>query len=1023
MIIEKLTLSAFGPYAGAETVDFTPYMGKVFLITGDTGAGKTTIFDGITYALFGKTSGSVRDEKSLRSQHSDPKTKSYAELVFKVGERTYTAYRATECKKRSDHRLSDDVGGYWELNSEIEAKIYEITGFDYDSFCRVSMLAQGEFDKFLRLRSSEREKTLRKLFGTEQYERFTSLLKDRNDALNAELATLRRDFDRELDGEELDDLPEEQRCLAEGDKVLSILQQKKQSASELRNKAAEQVKRLDKNISALAAQIVEAQKHNTAIDEHATALKQLSDLSEKQDENDALKQRLLRLSAAAELKPQYDRTLDIRAKSAELSTALTAAENALEKAQASKSLALQEKEQADCLRPQTAKLAGDIAVLKELLPKYDEAEQAKQEAAALLPKKENTARRIEDNTEAKDRIKQQLSELSEKLTQTEKTAAQLDILNERYTSSEKRLTDAESLQDKQDVSTQTMQELNEATDAHTIAAESCDSAEQAYHKTAAEYHLNAAALLAQKLREHPELPCPVCGSTEHKQLAEACGSAPSQKELEAAEKQWKKQMKLLKSAEKELNSIKAQYMGCRAKAEDKYYTLFGEKLPEKNAPQNISDMISEINTQLAQIETELVSAKNAAVLIPQIKAEITKAQDEAARLEKLAQQLEADLSQLNADYAAKCAVAEEKAAALNGTRDETLQRIEALQTEHDNIEKRISDAAEALSAAEKLYTACISEESSLKAQLTDLEKQLAAANAELDTLLSDNEFADEDELAAHFTDRSERDRIQAQLDSYSHSLSEAKTRLAVCEEKLPADRTKKDIEALQQSTAALEDERRQHRASESAALSELERLTAKLARLETLLGESSDKARQASEMSRLYRAAAGQGVNKISFERYIQGQLFDRVLDRANERLYHMSDGRYRFDRRLVNENARSTAGLDINIIDNNIGSGHARDVSTLSGGERFLASFALAIGLSDFALEQGHSRRSDVLFVDEGFSALDDNTFELALEVINKISDSSRMVGIVSHVNEIRQRFPDRRIFIRKGRNGSHIE
>ena len=135
-----------------------------------------------------------------------------------------------------------------------------------------------------------------------------------------------------------------------------------------------------------------------------------------------------------------------------------------------------------------------------------------------------------------------------------------------------------------------------------------------------------------------------------------------------------------------------------------------------------------------------------------------------------------------------------------------------------------------------------------------------------------------------------------------------------------------------------------------------------------------------------------------------------------------MSEGRYRFERRSVNENARSTAGLDINIIDNNAGASCTRDVSTLSGGERFLASFSLAIGLSDFALEQGGAHHSDVLFVDEGFSALDENTFELALEVINKISAQNRMVGIVSHVKEIQQRFPDRRIYIEKGRQGSRI-
>ena len=1023
MIIERLTLSAFGPYAGTETVDFTPFMGKVFLITGDTGAGKTTIFDGLTYALFGRTSGSVRDERSLRSQHADPKAKSYAELVFRVGGRTYTIYRATECKKKSDRRLSDDAGGYWELNSEIEARIYEITGFDYDSFCRVSMLAQGEFDKFLRLKSSEREKTLRKLFGTEQYERFTALLKERSDSLSAELSALTRDFARELDGEDLPDLPEELRSLYEGDRILSLMRQKKQTAADSTNAAAQQVKRLDEEIAALAAQTVEAEKYNSAIDEHIAAQRQLSALCEKQEEHTALGRRLGLLDAAAELKPQYDRTADIRTRRAKLSEERTAADKRLEQAEREKEQALREKEQADSGHPLCERLTGDIAVLKELLPKYDEAELAEKQAQALLHNRDEAERRLAECDEEKQRVTAELEALSEGLSDAERTAAQLEAISGRYDAAEKRLSDTDSLRDTLDVCDQALRELTEAEHQYALAEEGCDSAEKEYHSAAAQYHMNAAAVLAQKLREQPQLPCPVCGASEHPRLAEPCIGAPTQKELEAAEKQWKKQLRLLKSAEKELNAAKAQHMGSKARAEDKYYALFGEKLPEKNALQRIADMESEIRGALAHIGEERKTAQNAADSLSEIKGSIEKATERAAQLEKLKGQLEAELSALNAEYAAKRAVAAEKAASLSGTRAETQQRITALQAEHDGIRQRIAAAVQMLSLAENRLTACAAERSALTERLTDAEKRLAAAERELEAALAEQGFANEEALRECFCEKAQRDSIRAQLDSFAHSLSEARARLAVCEERLPADRTKKDIEGLKSKSALLEDERKRYRAAESAALSEYERLGAKLSRMEILVSESSDKAKQAADMAKLYRAASGQGVRKISFERYIQGQMFDRVLDRANERLHHMSDGRYRFDRRVLNENARSTAGLDINIIDNNIGSGSARDVSTLSGGERFLASFALAIGLSDFALEQGHSRRSDVLFVDEGFSALDENTFELALDVINRISGNDRMVGIVSHVKEIRQRFPDRRIYIRKGRDGSHIE
>jgi len=331
MIIQKLTLCAFGPYADEQTVDLTPFMGKVFLITGDTGAGKTTIFDGITYALFGQTSGSVRDEKSLRSQHADPKSKSYAQLVFTAGGRTYTAYRATECKKRSDHYLKDDIGGYWELNAEILAKINEVTSFDYDSFCRVSMLAQGEFDKFLRLKSSEREKTLRKLFGTADYERFTLLLKEKNDRCEAEIKELRRDFEKTLGTEELENT---ECCIDNAEEVLKLLEEKRLDSDHQAEALSLEIAKLDKAVSDAAAEIAAAEQHNKTIDALQNAEAELKRLQERNSVIQKKKAELSILETAAEIKPLYDEAVRCRSQVTECSVSLSNAAEAAEEAEA-----------------------------------------------------------------------------------------------------------------------------------------------------------------------------------------------------------------------------------------------------------------------------------------------------------------------------------------------------------------------------------------------------------------------------------------------------------------------------------------------------------------------------------------------------------------------------------------------------------------------------------------------------------------------------------------------------------------
>ncbi len=1018
MIIEKLTLSAFGPYAGVETVDLTPFMGKVFLITGDTGAGKTTIFDGITYALFGETSGSVRGKKTLRSQHAGPKAKSYAELVFSAGGKTYTIYRATENKKKSDHHLSDDKGGYWENEREIAAKITEVTGFDYESFCRVSMLAQGEFDKFLRLKSSEREVTLRKLFGTEKYERFTALLKQKNDICTAEIAELKRDFEKELDGE---DIPSEHCSIEFSEEVIRIFEEKNRSSLDAMNVSAAEIKRLDASITALAAQTAEAESFNRDIDEREKAKKELAALESLRCEIDRKRTLLEKQHRAADIRPLYDRRISLASSATEMSVSLEAAEEAVEEAAAERTAALGKKQESDLAKPRAEEISRALAILESILPKYEEAQQAQTEAESFLPEIEKTKKQQQSCMKRAEDNKTISEELEEQLAVAEKTAAKLQEAKERYSECEKALGNIAELEAAVSEMERALIVLNAEKEEHNKVFAECVKSEEAYHSTAALYHLNAAAVLAQRLDEGQ--PCPVCGSQHHPLPAKFPENAPDQRALEAAERLWKKQQKLLSGADKSLAKAEAEYAAAHGKTADKYMELLCEKLTDTDVNGRISALKCEKQQLMTAVSEELALVKSACDSV----AELSERSEAAVQAEKQLSeenlQLSQRLAQLNAEYSAKFAVAQEKLAALGGkTLSDTEKEITALSDERAEILK-VAEAAElALAGAEKALAAAEAEKASLATRLADTEKQLEKAAAAFEDALREQGFVDEESFVGLVTDREQRDALSAEINGYDKSFAAAKAALAAFAEKLPENAEKKDISLLREKSDALDKERSDLRNAEIAAISENKRITDKLSRLQRLVADSTDKAKLAADMSRLYRAASGQGAEKISFERYIQGQLFDRVLDRANDRLYVMSDGRYRFDRRILNENGRSTAGLDINIIDNNAGANGVRDVSTLSGGERFLASFALAIGLSDFALEQGGARRSDVLFIDEGFSALDENTFELALEVINKISAQNRMVGIVSHVKEIQNRFPDRRIYIRKGRQGSSI-
>lgn len=1022
MKILKLTLSAFGPYADTETIDFTPFMGRVFLITGDTGAGKTTIFDGITYALFGETSGSVRGRKTLRSLHAAPDAKSYAELVFQSNGKEYTVYRATENKKKADFRLSDSEGGYWEGEREVTPKISAVIGFDYEAFCRVSMLAQGEFDKFLRLKSSEREVTLRKLFRTERYENFEKLLKAESDRCADELKDIEKLFASELHGEIPDDISEDERHISEAERIITAIQEKKLAAEHSHSEAERQIQSLDKDIAKLSGDISAAESRNRAIEAFLRAEQQLKALEGRQEEYSALSDRLSLLNTAAELRPIYDRA---QALTAQLQTAEKALENAMaaeKSAKEQQALAEKVKLEADKLSPQLSENERSLALLNALLPKFEEAEKAQAEADGLAPVIAQIKENIESNDIDTEDSRSTVESLEDMLLKDEKNAARLELAEAQESAVVKSIQGLAELQSAMIRQEDCREIFSEADEARQTAETACAEAEQSYHSTAAAYHLNAAAALADKLREAPHSACPVCGSKEHPHLAEACENAPTQKELEAAEKLWKKQQTALSKAEKSFSVAEAELSAATKDTESKYSAIFGETIDD-TAPQRIQSITEELNAKLSDIRNDLETIKFSSKRISATKMHIEDAKIKLERVLAEGKGLAKKLSQLTQEHAAKLAVAEEKTAALGGkSRSETERRIAETENSTADIRTTITEAEKALSDAEKSLANAAADLKHSEVLSKRTAEELHEAERELSAALSEHGFADKEQLCAAFSEKSEREKLSVEINAFSEQLTAARSAMETCRDNLPESTEKQDISELSEKEKSLTEQRNELRSFAAAALSEAERLTAKLTRIQELCESSSEKAGIAADMTKLYKAVSGQGYEKISLERYIQGQLFDRVLDKANERLHHMSDGRYRFERRLTNDNGRSTAGLDINIIDNNAGSGSARDVSTLSGGERFFASFALAIGLSDFTLEQEGGRHSDVLFVDEGFSALDVNTFELALEVINKISAQNRMVGIVSHVKEIQQRFPDRRIYIRKGRNGSHI-
>lgn len=522
MTIKTLKMVRFGPYIKETVVDFEQFTGKVFLVSGDTGAGKTTIFDAVCYALYGEPSGSLRKNDTLRNQDSVKGDKSYVELLFTgVDGRDYLVHRDTRALRAVGDKpaamtkdsvnltdLSDKTvtKGAREVNSRVEA----LTGFDRESFIRVSILPQGEFDKFLNQNSAERRETLRNIFGTELYESYADVVqswlktagKQADRASDACSALMNRTF--ETVGEKYP--------LCDCDEYAARIDELESSCAERKNTAEEEFNSTNEKLRQNSAMRSAAESVNKALSAWEEAKAKMEQLDSRREEFDGKREQLKRYELAAEAAP----ALEARNK---LSNSLTGIRSRLaaavaEEKQAAEELAAAEarQEQANSLAPEREQLTADISRLDDLLKKSGEADEAEKKMRATEQEISSIQEEMTSNQAKQEHCQKQQEELSGLLEDTKQEASRADAeeaeLNAKSSLFERLRQLSEGIEE--------LSKLQKAADtARTVLArksEAADNAALEFSGLQAKYYAGEAARLAKKLEKGAK--CPVCGSTE-----------------------------------------------------------------------------------------------------------------------------------------------------------------------------------------------------------------------------------------------------------------------------------------------------------------------------------------------------------------------------------------------------------------------------------------------------------------------------------------------------------------------------
>ena len=1054
----KLRISAFGPYAGEVELDLAQ-LGKsgLYLITGDTGAGKSSLFDAITYALYGRDSGRDRRERSFRSLYAESESReTFVELTFLHQGKEYTVYRRPEYErfsKRSgkvtvrpaDASLTFPDGRVVSKKTQVTEEIQNLLGLDREQFKQTAMIAQGDFLALLQAESDKRREIFQKIFDTRLYARLQKKLAEESAALAAQYKSLAGGIAQagsgiqwepedplspqaekaragELSADELDALLEELIGADNTRKEVLEAQREKTSAALLarnsRISLEQQRVRMREELEAL--------KHQKTDLEQALAAAR-SAQKQAQAQSGRAGQLGQEAAVLAQQLPDYQKREQLRSQLAQTEKDLARAEATLK--DTAQRLTTAQQWKAEKTAQREALKGADLRAL-EAGQKVREWEERQTQLEALK------ALRLELAGMQAELLTRKAArqDAEAALTLAEKTKAEADALaaraaelREKLPAAAQRLERLARLQQDAHRWGDQKQRLQEAQKRYLAAEEAAGKAAREYEEQNTLWMREQAGILAKNLEEGQ--PCPVCGALHHPKPAQAPEELVSEEGLERLRLASEQARSAAQEAAGQASGEKGREEQARAALEAEAGALLGlEQLLE---PEALAARAADEEKRLWQEREEAEKT---------LKTAGQKTAEAEERLEETRQALQ----QAREEYSSQKGKNEEKKkqlarSALELLGEEGLEKLEACRAEAQRAlaaaKKEEAAAQKQAQEAEKLTQLLekglrreeelLTEQQAAEKQqltLTHRRESEAGALSELEEKLSfpDNAAAE----AALKAKQAEAGRLQKEMDAAAEALHKAETDLAGAEGRARSlteqlgDAPALDLAAEQEQYARLEAEQKQQ-------LARREELAGRIRANETALEAVRRQSAAARELEHKLRLVKGladtangsiSGKDKVDLESYVLRSYFDRILTRANARLLEMSGGQYELCRQERSGDLRRQSGLDLE------GLGHCngtrREAKTLSGGESFLASLSLALGLADVVQAAAGGVQIQTLFIDEGFGTLDEETLRLALQTLVRLGSGERLVGIISHVPALKNRI-DRQILVTKTRSG----
>ena len=915
----RLEMSAFGSYADTEVIEFNQAGSGLFLITGDTGSGKTTIFDAMIYALYDQTSGGHRDGNMMRSEYAKPTVDTYVKLRFLYGGEIYEIIRNPEYMREKKRRKADgtaelttqtsavtlilpDGSEFAGKKNETNKKIIEIIGLNAEQFAQVAMIAQGDFMRLLYANSDQRRDIFARIFNTGLYANVRNELNSRNKQVYGQLEDNRKLYENCLTQIVWELQPEVGAEPEEGQK--DVLEKEVQEEAECSLKALQEVdaakrlselltvqkerlelleqkkQQLQQDMDALNGKYISAQNTNAQFQELEQACTRQKQFREQQGEIERKKEQLRRAKQAAKLAPVC-RQMDTARRTAELSAAKL-------------------HELAVWMEENTPKLQD--------LQKQSEAAEAEQEQKAPQLLKELAA--IEKAIEQLERFNCRELAWNRKISQEEKQLKQQELQKKQLTTN-----------------------FAAAREAYQKAQEQYEYCEQMYLK-------EQAGVLASGLTEGE--PCPVCGAVHHPNPAEFTAGAVSETEVNAAR---------------------------------------AEREKTEAARHSAMEQLVELSGQCETLRQQLAA-------------------DQAARTEQLLQ------------MQAECAYESQEQAATR--QSQVQQQLEQLKTAENICRQQLTLLTSQIEGRRGQYK---NEQDNLRL----LQNTAGKLEQEFAEGLAATQFCNRQEFEAACVSEQDREKLEQYIRQFEEAQMRNTERIQLLKEQT-AGKTPVDIGQMQAGITQSQTSKKALEQGCNELFSVVRSNEAVQVQLTKLTAERERLTKTFAIVNTLFRTADGSltGTAKLDFETYALRRYFKQIVHEANKRLLNMTQRQWQLKCRDIAElGSKGSAGLDLDVYSRMTNS--VRDIKTLSGGEAFMAALSMALGMADMIQNEAGAVQLDTMFIDEGFGSLDEASRQQAIQILNELAGGRRMVGIISHVTELKEQI-DCKLLVHKGERGSHV-